>query len=99
MRNEGSPSRAAELTRLSFSLSRAQFVSTVPTFGGLRFQDVAKEGVTFGDEDETEKDEAEELKTTFAPLAAYLKKELAQYVDKGASPSLTSSSCTSRACR
>lgn len=68
----------------------AQLVSTVPTYGGLRFQDVAKEGVTFGDEDDSEKDEAEELKATFAPLAAYLKKELAEYVDKGASLSLTS---------
>ncbi|GAA5930366.1 hypothetical protein JCM3775_004369 [Rhodotorula graminis] len=69
-------------------------VSTVPTYGGLRFQDVAKEGVTFGDEDDSEKDEAEELKTTFAPLAAYLKKELAEYVDKVTiSTRLTTSPC------
>ncbi|GAA5892011.1 hypothetical protein JCM8208_002969 [Rhodotorula glutinis] len=69
-------------------------VSTVPTYGGLRFQDVAKEGVTFGDEDDSEKDEAEELKATFAPLAAYLKKELAEYVDKVTiSTRLTTSPC------
>lgn len=70
---------------------QSQLVSTVPTYGGLRFQDVAKEGVKFGDEDESEHDEAEELRTTFAPLAAYLKKELADVVDKGAPlcPTLT----------
>ncbi|TNY23764.1 Hsp90 protein-domain-containing protein [Rhodotorula diobovata] len=69
-------------------------VSTVPTYGGLRFQDVAKEGVKFGDEDESEHDEAEELRTTFAPLAAYLKKELADVVDKVTiSTRLTTSPC------
>ncbi|BGP44319.1 hypothetical protein JCM10450v2_000130 [Rhodotorula kratochvilovae] len=69
-------------------------LSSVPTYGGLRFQDVAKEGVKFGDEDDDEKDEAESLKTTFAPLAAYLKKELAEFVDKVTiSTRLTTSPC------
>lgn len=57
----------------------------MPTYGGLRFQDVAKDGVKFGDEDDDEKKEEEDLKSTFAPLVGYLKKELAEFVDKGAS--------------
>ncbi|GAA6008096.1 hypothetical protein JCM10207_007028 [Rhodosporidiobolus poonsookiae] len=70
------------------------FVNAVPTFSGLRFQDVAKDGVTFGDEDEDEKASEEDLKSTFAPLITYLKKELGQFVEKVTlSTRLTSSPC------
>ncbi|GAA5981159.1 hypothetical protein JCM11641_003130 [Rhodosporidiobolus odoratus] len=69
-------------------------VNAVPTYGGLRFQDVAKDGVKFGDEDETEKAEEDELRSTFSPLVAHLKKQLAQYVDKVTlSTRLTTSPC------
>ncbi|CEQ38629.1 SPOSA6832_00070 [Sporobolomyces salmonicolor] len=82
-------------------------VSAVPTYGGMRFQDVSKEGVKFGDEgelrrsvserlrstpadlkcaraddDEDAKEEEASFKSTFQPLVSYLKKELAQFVDK-----------------
>ncbi|GAA5938814.1 hypothetical protein JCM1841_001128 [Sporobolomyces salmonicolor] len=59
-------------------------VSAVPTYGGMRFQDVSKEGVKFGDEDDDEdaKEEEASFKSTFQPLVSYLKKELAQFVDK-----------------
>ncbi|GAA5912171.1 hypothetical protein JCM6882_003074 [Rhodosporidiobolus microsporus] len=69
-------------------------VNSVPTYGGLRFQDVAKDGVKFGDEDDDEKADEEEFKSTFAPLVAYLKKELAEFVDKVTlSNRLTTSPC------
>jgi hypothetical protein len=42
--------------------------------------------VKFGDEDDDEKKEEEKLKSRFAPLVGYLKKELAEFVDKGAPP-------------
>ncbi|KAJ8297226.1 ATP-dependent permease MDL1, mitochondrial [Rhodotorula toruloides] len=69
-------------------------INSVPTYGGLRFQDVAKDGVKFGDEDDDEKKEEEDLKSTFAPLVGYLKKELAEFVDKVTiSTRLTTSPC------
>jgi heat shock protein beta len=68
-------------------------VSTVPTFEGLRFQDVAKEGLTFGDEDEDAEEEAQ-LKSQFEPLAKYLQKQLAESIDKVVvSTRLTNSPC------
>lgn len=68
-------------------------VSTVPEIEGLKFQDVAKEGLKFGDE-EDEAEEEEELKTRFQPLAEYLKKQLAANVDKVVvSTRLTTSPC------
>ncbi|GAA5916857.1 hypothetical protein JCM5296_003325 [Sporobolomyces johnsonii] len=71
-------------------------VSAVPTYGGMRFQDVSKEGVKFGDEDDDEdaKEEEASFKSTFQPLVSYLKKELAQFVDKvSISSRLVSSPC------
>lgn len=62
-----------------------QLINTVPTYGGLRFQDVAKDGVTFGDEDADEKAEDEHLTKQFQPLVSYLKQALAQFVDKSES--------------
>lgn len=60
-------------------------VSTIGTWGGLKFQDVAKKGLKFGDEeDDVEaKEEEQELKAAFQPLADYLKNELAQFVENG----------------
>lgn len=57
------------------------FVSTVPSVEGMSFQDVAKEGLKFGDEADDEDEEA--LKATFKPLTTYLEKELSASVDKG----------------
>lgn len=69
-------------------------INTVPTYGGLRFQDVAKDGVTFGDEDADEKAEDEHLTKQFQPLVSYLKQALAQFVDKiTVSHRLTTSPC------
>ncbi|SCV68017.1 BQ2448_138 [Microbotryum intermedium] len=71
-------------------------VSTVPTVEGLKFQDVAKEGLKFGDEDEDEDAKAEEetFKTQFEPLAKYIEKTLAESVEKVViSTRLTTSPC------
>lgn len=68
-------------------------VSHVPTIDGLRFQDVAKEGLTFGDEADDAEEEAQ-LKTQFDPLAKYLEKELGEFIDKVViSTRLTNSPC------
>jgi HSP90 family molecular chaperone len=67
------------------ALPPGQLINTVPTYGGLRFQDVAKDGVTFGDEDADEKAEDEHLTKQFQPLVSYLKQALAQFVDKSES--------------
>lgn len=96
----------------------SQLVSTLPTVEGLKFQDVAKEGLEFGDEgrcfstslmtsgefqqndssadnlgggtsltdeDEDAKEEEENYKTQFGPLAKYIEKTLADSVEKGKS--------------
>lgn len=73
-------------------------VATVGSWGGLKFQDVAKKGLKFGDEGEDldAKEEEDELKATFKPLANYLKKELAEFVDDGQSlfsPDSPSATC------
>lgn len=69
--------------RTDASPAPSQLLNTVPTYGGMRFQDVAKEGVQFGDEDADEKAEEEHLTKQFEPLVSYLKSTLAQFVDKG----------------
>ncbi|KAK4050746.1 hypothetical protein OIO90_004968 [Microbotryomycetes sp. JL221] len=56
-------------------------VSSVPNYGGLKFQDVAKEGLQFGDEADTKQD-IEALKTQFEPLSKYLETQLNEFVDK-----------------
>ncbi|KAK4055068.1 hypothetical protein OIV83_000348 [Microbotryomycetes sp. JL201] len=56
-------------------------VSAVPSFEGLKFQDVAKEGLHFGDEESRRQDE-EDLKKSFEPLVTYLQSQLGEYVDK-----------------
>lgn len=67
-------------------------VNTVPEIEGLKFQDVAKDGLELGDDDADT--EEEELKTRFEPLATFLKKQLATSVDKVVvSTRLTSSPC------
>jgi heat shock protein beta len=93
-------------------------VSSVPTIEGLKFQDVAKEGLKFGDEGELDarfvarmleltlaglaldddadaKAEETSLQATFEPLAAYIRKELAESVDKGTPACLSIGPCLS----
>ncbi|KAM0793636.1 hypothetical protein ACM66B_001068 [Microbotryomycetes sp. NB124-2] len=56
-------------------------VSAVPTYDGMKFQDVAKEGLQFGDE-ESRQEDGTDLKATFEPLVKYLQSQLSEYVDK-----------------
>ncbi|KAM0750396.1 heat shock protein Hsp90 [Meredithblackwellia eburnea MCA 4105] len=71
-------------------------VSAIGSYEGLKFQDVAKKGLKFGDEDDDQdaKDEEESLKATFEPLANYLKKQLSESVNEVViSNRLTTSPC------
>jgi len=69
----------------------------VGSYDNMRFQDVAKKGLLFGDEDKVEearKVEEEEFKTRFGPLMTYLKKELEEGVSEVViSTRLTTSPC------
>lgn len=69
---------------------------TLREYEGLQFQDVAKKGLKFGDEDEDEdaKEEEAYLQTTFEPLATFLKNALSEQVDEVViSTRLTKSPC------
>ncbi|CCO37630.1 Endoplasmin AltName: Full=94 kDa glucose-regulated protein [Rhizoctonia solani AG-1 IB] len=58
-------------------------MSHLRNWKGLQFQDAAKKGLKFGDEDEDaeeEKARQEELKVTFKPLLEYLKNETSNIV-------------------
>ncbi|SGY97407.1 BQ5605_C035g11402 [Microbotryum silenes-dioicae] len=84
------------MDEMGTSTLSVQLVSTLPTVEGLKFQDVAKEGLKFGDEDEDEdaKEEEESYKTQFEPLAKYIEKTLADSVEKVViSTRLTTSPC------
>ncbi|KEI36202.1 uncharacterized protein L969DRAFT_82929 [Mixia osmundae IAM 14324] len=69
--------------------------SSVPEYEGMKFQDVAKKGLIFGDEDDDDSKAAEaELKEEYEPLVAYLKKELDASVSEVVlSTRLTTSPC------
>ncbi|KAI8447634.1 Hsp90 protein-domain-containing protein [Phakopsora pachyrhizi] len=70
--------------------------TSLATFDGMKFQDVAKKGLEMGDEeeDEAEKKSIEEYKTQFEPLSKYIKKELEEFVgDVVISNRLTTSPC------
>ncbi|KAK4705512.1 molecular chaperone HtpG, partial [Phenoliferia sp. Uapishka_3] len=71
-------------------------VSSINTYEGLKFQDVAKKGFKFGDEDEDieAKEEEAALKASFEPLAEYLKRELSESISEVViSTRLTTSPC------
>ena len=50
-------------------------LQNLPEFEGKKFQNVAKEGLQFGDEGEREKEQMEELEEVFKPLTDWLKDE------------------------
>ncbi|KAL8278223.1 hypothetical protein RQP46_009396 [Phenoliferia psychrophenolica] len=71
-------------------------VSSIGSYEGLKFQDVAKKGFKFGDEDDDEEAKEEEaaLKATFEPLSEYLKRELSESINEVViSTRLTTSPC------
>ena len=58
-------------------------LQNLPEFEGKKFQNVAKEGLQFGDEGEREKEQMEELEEVFKPLTDWLKDEaLADNIEK-----------------
>ncbi|KAG0149462.1 hypothetical protein CROQUDRAFT_653531 [Cronartium quercuum f. sp. fusiforme G11] len=70
--------------------------SSLGTFEGLKFQDVAKKGLQMGDEaeDEDEKAALEAFKTEYEPLSKWIQKELQEFVsDVVISNRLTTSPC------
>lgn len=58
-------------------------VSSIGSYEGMKFQDVAKKGLLFGDEDDIEAKEESALLETFAPLSAYLKLQLSESINEG----------------
>ena len=67
----------------------------MPEFEGKKFQNVAKEGLQFGDEGDEAKERLEELEESFKPLTDWLKDEaLKEQIDKAVvSNRLTDSPC------
>ena len=70
-------------------------IQSLPEFEGKKFQNVAKEGLKFGDESEKTKKKMEELTQTFEPLIKWLKDEgLKDKIEKAVvSKRLTDSPC------
>jgi heat shock protein beta len=56
--------------------------SALAEFDSVPFQNVAKSGLKFGDEDESTKEKEEELKEKFEPLTDWLKEELEKHVEQ-----------------
>lgn len=70
-------------------------VQSMPEFEGKKFQNVAKEGLQFGDEGEEAKERLEELEESFKPLTDWLKETaLKEHIEKAiVSNRLTDSPC------
>ena len=70
-------------------------LQSMPEFEGKKFQNVAKEGLQFGDEGEDAKERLEELTESFKPLTTWLKDDaLSTLIDKAVvSNRLTDSPC------
>ena len=70
-------------------------IQNIPDFEGKKLQNVAKEGLEFGDEGEQAKETQEELSKSFEPLTDWLKKEaLPDRIDKAVvSNRLSNSPC------
>ncbi len=68
---------------------------SMPEFEGKKFQNVAKEGLEFGDEGEGAKEQLEEYTETYKPLTDWLKDDaLREHIDKAVvSNRLTDSPC------
>lgn len=60
------------------------FVGNTRVMGGMRFQDVAKKGLQYGDEDlEKEKAEMEKFKEEYKPLVDFFVKTTNEYIKDG----------------
>ena len=57
-------------------------LQNLPEFDGKKFQNVAKEGLEFGDEGEREKEQMEELEEVYKPLTDWLGDALVEHIDK-----------------
>eukprot|EP00051_Salpingoeca_urceolata_P035572 m.30427 g.30427 ORF g.30427 m.30427 type:complete len:837 (-) comp9433_c0_seq1:60-2570(-) len=69
-------------------------IQNLPEFDGKKFQNVAKEGLKFGDESEAEKKAKEELEGKFEPLTKWLGEELKEDIEKAVvSDRLSDSPC------
>jgi len=69
-------------------------VGGVKEWDSMKFQDVAKKGLVFGDEDDKEKEEEEKFKEQFKPLTDYFKQLLSDSVNEVViSGRLTTSPC------
>lgn len=74
-------------------------VGGIGSWEGLKFQDVAKKGLKFGDEDDKEREEDEKFKDTYKPLIEYLKKELSSGVNEGVFTHSFFANCLTRLAR
>ena len=70
-------------------------LQSLPEFEGKKFQNVAKEGLKFGDEDEKQKKKKEALEKEYEPLMKWLKDDaLKDTIEKATvSDRLTDSPC------
>jgi len=69
-------------------------IQNLPEFDGKKFQNVAKEGLKFGDESTAEKEAKEALATEFEPLTKYIGEQLKDDLEKVVvSDRLTESPC------
>ena len=58
-------------------------IQTLPEFEGKKFQNVAKEGLEFGDEGENAKEKLKELQESYKPLTDWLKDQaLSDVIEK-----------------
>jgi len=68
--------------------------SSMPEYEGKKFQDIAKVGLKFGDEDEETEEYFKSMNEKFKPLADYLKETLKDYIESvTVSNRLTKSPC------
>ncbi|KAI3648397.1 hypothetical protein MP228_006251 [Amoeboaphelidium protococcarum] len=69
-------------------------VQSIPDFEKKRFQNVAKDGLKFGDESDESQDKLDALNTEYKPLTEYFKTVLGSQIDKvSVSNRLTKSPC------
>jgi len=69
-------------------------IQNLPEFDGKKFQNVAKEGLEFGDESKAEKEAFEAIETEFEPLTKWAEENLKDVVEKiTISKRLTDSPC------
>lgn len=60
-------------------------IQSLPEFEGKKFQNVAKEGLKFGEDSEKKKKKQEELESTYEPLLKWLKDDtLKDLIEKAA---------------